>query len=34
MFDDTSMRTTLSIDGDVLQAAKTMAEQHHRTLGR
>jgi hypothetical protein len=27
------MRTTLSIDDDVLQAARTLAEQEHRSLG-
>lgn len=27
------MRTTLSIDGDVLVAAKAMAEQENRSLG-
>jgi hypothetical protein len=28
-----SMRTTLSIDDDVLQAAKALAEQQRRSLG-
>ena len=27
------MRTTLSIDDDVLQAARTLADQQQRTLG-
>ncbi len=27
------MRTTLTIDDDVLAAARTIAEQHHRSLG-
>jgi len=28
------MRTTLSLDDDVLQAAKTLAEQQRRSLGK
>jgi hypothetical protein len=28
------MRTTISIDDDVLAAAKTLAELQHRSLGR
>lgn len=34
MRDDNVMRTTLSIDDDVLQAAKTLADQQQRSLGQ
>ena len=34
MFDDHTMRTTLDIDADVLQAAKELAEARNSTTGR
>jgi hypothetical protein len=34
MFDDSTMRTTLDIDDDVLQAAKALAEARKKTAGQ
>ena len=34
MFDDRSMRTTLDIDDDILQAAKEIAATEGRTAGK
>jgi hypothetical protein len=34
MHDDLTMRTTLDIDDDVLQAAKELGEMQHKTAGR
>jgi hypothetical protein len=34
MFDDRSMRTTLDLDDDILQAAKELAERHGLTAGK